>query len=76
MTSDIKKLYDVPRDSYIKLAPIYNVDLEEKVFHFHHVDGMYSFCEDISGYIIHLPAYADVIIVSKEDFNKQKITYK
>lgn len=78
MTTEIKKLYDVPRDSYIKIARTDDMNPNEKnnpvfdtVFHFHHVDGMYSLCKDKVGDILHISAFTDVIVVGKEEFENQ-----
>lgn len=62
-----KKLYDVPRNSYIKFANSEN----NEVYHFHHVDGMYSFCLNKNGEVVHIQAFADVEVVSKEEFDTQ-----
>lgn len=62
------KLYDVPRNSVIKIG--------EKELYFFHVDGMYSFCKDKYGQILHPSAMTDIIsydnTVSYEEFiNKE-----
>ena len=52
------KLYEVPRNTRI---------LHEGVeYNFVHIDGMYSFCIDGQGNIVHLVAWADVEPVMKE----------
>lgn len=43
----------------------------DTVFHFHHVDGMYSLCKDKVGDILHISAFTDVIVVGKEEFENQ-----
>ena len=53
------KLHEVPRETNI----IHNgVEL-----FFDHVDGMYSFCIDEKGNIVHLAAFADVEIKENSD---------
>ncbi len=62
------KLYDVPRNSWV--IPIEDttappdarpVSVGEPVL-FHHVDGMYSYCHDVHGNVVHLPAWQEVTI--------------
>jgi hypothetical protein len=50
------KLYDVPRNSFIRLRC--GAELL-----FDHIDGMYSYCTDTEGNVIHLAAWTDVEIV-------------
>lgn len=64
------KLYDVPNKTWVKLTTVSiappgarEVELHEEVF-FDHLDGMYSFCKDIHGNIVHLPGWQDVDIVN------------
>jgi hypothetical protein len=63
------KLYDVPRNSWV--IPIEEttappgarvVDVGE-ILKFHHVDGMYSYCHDKLGNVVHLPAWQEVEVV-------------
>jgi hypothetical protein len=49
------KLYDVPRNSRIAIE-------DGSEFNFHHIDGMYSFCTDDSGNVVHLAAWTEVTI--------------
>jgi hypothetical protein len=51
------KLFEVPRHSRIKLQDGRELD-------FQHIDGMYSYCTDDKGNAAHIPAWADVEIVS------------
>ena len=46
------KLYKVPNKSWIILKG-------EKYF-FDHIDGMYSYCTDEDGNVVHLAAFTDV----------------
>jgi hypothetical protein len=78
-----EELYNVPRDSYvrivdeeIKLPPAnYSTITLRKgvVVHFDHIDGMYSYCTDIFGNVIHLAAWTLVELACEEDFNNQLI---
>ena len=56
------KLYDVPRNTRIKVE-----DLE---LMFHHIDGMYSFCQTDDGETVHLAAWTEVEIVKNEGEKK------
>lgn len=47
------KLYEVPRNSRIGLS-------DGSELNFSHVDGMYSFCTDDDGKVVHLAAWSDV----------------
>jgi hypothetical protein len=53
------KLYDVPRNTRIvaKLG-----DDNVLRLNFDHVDGMYSYCTDDEGNVVHLAAWAEVEI--------------
>jgi hypothetical protein len=51
------KLYEVPKYSTIKLA-------DGTVLNFNYIDGMYSYCTNDKGNIMHIPAWSDVEIVS------------
>jgi hypothetical protein len=57
------KLYECPRESYIKV----DHDSTGTVYFFDHLDGMYSYCTDKYGNILHLAAYLDVIKVDKPE---------
>jgi len=48
------RLYTLPRDSKFRLRD------DPEVFHFGHVDGMYSYCTRASGEVLHFPAFAEV----------------
>ena len=60
------KLYDAYRNSWV--MPIEDTEAPpgarpiaagEAVF-FHHCDGMYSYCKDMNGQVVHLPAWQEV----------------
>ncbi len=65
------KLYDVPRKTWIRVvaeekvppaAP--KISVGDEIF-FDHIDGMYSFCKDKAGNIVHLVAWADVELIGR-----------
>lgn len=78
------KLYDVPRESFVMIMddevklPIGNAPEQEKlnVIYFDHVDGMYSFCFDREGNLIHPAAWTEVEIVDKEVFGFELPNFK
>ena len=51
------KLYNVPRNTLVRI--IYS---GEEVM-FHHIDGMYSYCKNLHGEVVHLAAWTEVEIV-------------
>jgi hypothetical protein len=56
------KLYDVPRETFIRILD----DVNQEVIFFDHLDGMYSFCKNAQGEIVHIFAGAEVEIVGVE----------
>lgn len=52
------KLYEVPNNTRI-VVPVEGVDYE---LMFHHIDGMYSYCTDAAGNVVHLAAWTEVNI--------------
>ena len=67
------KLYDVPRGELVRIVsspivPVDAPDLEvDDVIRLGNIDGMYSYCIDRFGGIVHLAAYVDVEIVRDEE---------
>jgi len=53
------KLYDVPKNTRIKVP---FEDGSEWRLNFSHVDGMYSYCTDDEGNVVHLAAWTEVEI--------------
>lgn len=51
------KLYEVPRNTKVKF--------EGEIYKFHHIDGMYSYCHDKNGNVVHLVAWAEVEIIEE-----------
>ena len=70
------KLYNVPKNTWV--IPVYDdptappgaapVELGEKIL-FKHIDGMYSYCKNTEGKVVHLPAWQEVAIVEIDDAN-------
>ena len=56
------KLYNVPRNTDIMVV---EEGYEPQRLHFHHIDGMYSYCTNDEGKVVHLAAFVDVIPVSE-----------
>ena len=52
------KLYEVPPRTWIKIAG-------EKIF-FDHLDGMYSYCLDEGGNVVHINANAEVEVIEND----------
>lgn len=50
------KLYHVPRRSLVVLPCGTRL-------RFHHIDGMYSYCESMTGEVVHLAAWTEVIVL-------------
>lgn len=62
------KLYEVDRGTWViptnetKAPPgAREVSVGEPIF-FCHLDGMYSYCKDVHGKVVHLPAWQEVTI--------------
>ena len=60
------KLYEVMRNSTIKVIDPVSVPPDApdvkcgEVLKFHHIDGMYSYCHNEKGEVVHIPAWAEV----------------
>ena len=66
------KLYDVPndiviiiKDKDVKIPPFSKCVLQGAKLKFHYIDGMYSYCVDSSGDIVHPAAWTEVEIVQE-----------
>lgn len=63
------KLYEVPRNTYVRIVngtpppPGAKPMLDAEVVLFKHIDGMYSYCIDADGDVVHLNATTEVEIV-------------
>ena len=65
------KLFNVPRNTWVRIladpkappsAPELNVGQPIKL---HNIDGMYSYCTDTDGNVVHLVAWAEVEIIEE-----------
>jgi len=67
------KLYDVPRNSKIKVVgdvkipPAAPIIEEQEVLNFSHVDGMYSYCTNKDGQVVHLAAWTEVEVIDDKN---------
>ena len=68
------RLYHAPRHSYIQVKdpnpkiPVAAPDIQtDEILYFDHVDGMYSFCRNDKGNIVHLIAWAEVEVVDNPE---------
>ena len=60
------KLYEAKRNSWV--IPIDDAEAPPDArpvsagepVHFHHIDGKYSYCHDVHGKVVHLPAWQEV----------------
>lgn len=63
------KLYNVPNNTTVRLkstesGPPASIDPQVgKVYLFDHLDGMYSYCKDSDGNVVHLPAWSEVEVI-------------
>jgi hypothetical protein len=63
------ELYNVPRQTHVrivgedKVPPCAKQVVTGEVVFFDHIDGMYSFCRDKDGEIVHLAAWTEVEVV-------------
>lgn len=65
------KLYDVPRNTWVRIIadnknpPAAKETAEGDVVKLHTIDGMYSYCTNKQGQVVHLVAWAEVEIVDE-----------
>lgn len=69
-------LFKVKRNSYVQLEeerirvpPEAIKPTTGEIFHFFHIDGMYSYCANNKGEVVHLPAWANVTVLDKKPEN-------
>lgn len=56
----VELLYKLPNNSYIKSTSTGHV------YHFDHIDGMFSYCTNMFGDVCHLAAFTPVIPLVKK----------
>lgn len=67
------QLYKVPNGSMVRVLEDDDGPPGAKVIRagdrikFHHIDGMYSFCHDKDGNIVHLKAWTEVEIINNDN---------
>jgi len=72
---DTVELHKVPNGTYVRVLGENDVPVDAPeikigdVIFFDHIDGMYSFCRNKEGQIVHLVAWAEVEIVDKGEFD-------
>ena len=54
------KLYEVPRNSLIRIVGT------DEVLQFSHIDGMYSYCINAEGHVVHIMAMAEVEVLEDQ----------
>lgn len=59
------KLYELKRGQSFKIIDGLTGETFPDVYEFHKIDGMYSICLNVDGEIIHVVAYAKVIVIEE-----------
>jgi hypothetical protein len=65
----VMKLYDVPRNTKVRVLDEIKVPpgapeiKKGEVIDFDHIDGMYSYCHNAAGQLVHLAAWAEVEVL-------------
>jgi hypothetical protein len=63
------KLYDVPRNTKVRIIqsegpPPDGLSVaDNEIIDFKHIDGMYSYCKNSQGEVVHLKAWTEVELV-------------
>lgn len=60
------KLYDVPRDSRIRIKGLEVNGILTEELNFHNIDGMYSYCTTDDELVVHLSASTEVELINKD----------
>ena len=66
----------LPSDDF-KIAPASKDILANRndVIFFDHIDGMYSFCKDQSGDVVHPVAWAEVEVITDQEFLRERVSW-
>lgn len=64
---DLRDYEQLPLRELYKCKPRSYVMVDDAVIFFDHIDGMYSYCRDMLGNIIHLTAWLEVIPLKRKD---------
>jgi hypothetical protein len=65
------KLYEMPRNTWVMVMedcngpPVSKNFVVGDVYFFEHCDGMFSYCTDLFGNVVHIPAWAEVTEAAK-----------
>lgn len=65
------QLHKVPRNTRVRVLQAESpppggiAPVENQEYNFSHIDGMYSYCTDDSGNVVHLRAWTEVAIVDR-----------
>jgi len=67
------KLFNIPENSKIIVkgnieTPPASIPIQkEDILQFYHIDGMYSYCKNTDGEVVHLAAWADVDVIKEDE---------
>lgn len=64
---DLRDYEQLPLRELYKCKPRSYVMVDDAVIFFDHIDGMYSYCRDMLGNVIHLTAWLEVIPLKRKD---------
>lgn len=77
------KLYDVPRRSWVRVKesnpnhpPGSKLIRKNEELFFDHIDGMYSYCKDINGELVHIGAWTEVEVIKPPPLAPIEDTFK
>lgn len=63
---DLRDYEQLPLRELYKCKPRSYVMVDDAVIYFDHIDGMYSYCKDMLGNIIHLTAWMEVVPLQRK----------
>lgn len=63
---DLRDYEQLPFRELYKCKPRSYVMVDDAVVFFDHIDGMYSYCKDMLGNVIHLTAWLEVIPLQRK----------